>query len=98
MVTIVYVFANYLNVHQISMQFNRVNAFVFMAIDVILQIAILSISNDSEIPETLKTVQESNCWGLEGNAPGVLLELIGGFQWVNILGCLEVSKSLWWCT
>ena len=91
MVTVVYVVANYLKLHKISMHFNRVNVFVFMAVDVILQMAVLSISNDGEIPETLKTVQTSNCWDLEGNAPGVLLELIGGFQWVNILGWLEVS-------
>lgn len=93
MVTVVYVVANYLKMHNISMQFNRLNVFVFMAVDVILQIAVLSISNDGEIQGTLKTVQSSNCWDLEGNAPGVLLELTSGFQWVNILGWLEVRES-----
>ena len=93
MVTVVYVVANYLKMHNISMQFNRLNVFVFMAVDVILQVAVLSISNDGEIQGTLKMVQSSNCWDLEGNAPGVLLELTSGFQWVNILGWLEVRES-----
>ena len=90
-ITFVYVGANYLNYHITSMWFNRLNVFVFMALDVVLQISVLSISNDSSIMETLQKVQSANCWEITSDATSTMIELTSSFEWVNVLGWLELG-------
>lgn len=90
-ITIVYVSANYLNYNLTSMWFNRLNVFVFMALDVVLQISVLSISNDSSIMETLTTVQSASCWLVTSDATATMIELTSSFDWVNVLGWLELG-------
>ncbi|GMH62012.1 hypothetical protein TrRE_jg13300 [Triparma retinervis] len=90
-ITIVYVGANYLNYNLTSMWFNRLNVFVFMALDVVLQISVLSISNDSSIMETLTTVQSASCWLVTSDATATMIDLTSSFDWVNVLGWLELG-------
>lgn len=73
------------------MHFNRLNAYVFMIVDVILQIAVLSISNEPSIGETLAEVKKANCWSLTSVAPDIMGELISLLDWVNVLGWLELG-------
>ena len=48
-VLMAHLFANYNNVHDLSKALNRVNIYVFMALDFILQVTVLVASSDPSI-------------------------------------------------
>ena len=89
-VTLVYLWANYYDNHKLSMYFNRFNVYVIMVFDVIIQISVLSISMDSSFHTVLSKVKNGLCWNLRSDANDILNDVVGGLEWINVLGWLEL--------
>ncbi|GMI19668.1 hypothetical protein TeGR_g4357 [Tetraparma gracilis] len=91
-VTVTYLLASYADYQKTSMYFNQLNVYVLLALDLILQIAVLVVSTDSSIVEDLEDISNSRCWGREySTSDPVLNDLVGGMEWISILGGIELA-------
>ncbi|GMI52585.1 hypothetical protein TeGR_g167 [Tetraparma gracilis] len=94
-VTVIYILSNYGGCYKASMFFNRLNVFVLLALDLILQAAVLVVSTDSTIVTDLNDVINSLCWGVTDRVTDRLLnEITGGMEWITVLGFIELVICL----
>lgn len=81
--------ANEADNHGLTIWANRFNVYVLLAVDVILQIAVLIVGHDSELYADLQEIQDARCWSVYSDAQMALNDMRGDLKNILVLGWLE---------
>ena len=87
--TSIFIVANQGNAPTLSKFMSRLNFYVFMAADLILQTAVMAAAYDSDVDDALGEIEDSLCW--DGPTPSVTVAGIAdSLQWIKVLGWVEL--------
>ena len=87
--TCVFIFANQGNAPALSKFMSRLNFYVFMATDLILQTAVMAAAYDSDVDSALGEIEDSLCW--DGPTPSVTVAGVAdSLKWIKVLGWVEL--------